>query len=145
MDYLKDPMFLRQLIMDHYEHPRNFHELENGNQIHMSTDSCIDDLTIYAVINNDLIESVSFTGKACTIATASTSMMSEELVGKSIEEANKIIDNYLKMIRQEPFDKESMTQVIAFENVGRQPHRVSCATLGWRGIQHLILEKETQK
>lgn len=144
MKYLDDPMFLRQLIMDHYEHPHNFKTMDGAPSVHMSTDSCIDDLTVYASINDGIIDSVSFTGTACTIATASTSMMTDLLKGKAVEEANHLIENYLKMIRQESFNREEVSQAIAFENVGRQPHRVSCASLGWRGIQKLIINKEDQ-
>lgn len=144
MDYLKDPLFLRQLIMDHYEHPHNYHQLSEGTSIQMSTDSCIDDLTIYANIGKGIIQDVSFTGTACTIATATTSMMTDMLKGKTLEEAHLIIDNYLNMIRRESFDREIASQAIAFENVGRQPHRVSCASLGWRGIEHLMNEKEVK-
>ena len=142
MDYLKDPLFLRQLIMDHYEHPHNFHEIEGGVSIQMSTDSCIDDLTIHAKVEEGIITNVAFTGTACTIATATTSMMTDMIKGKTKEEAQTIIDNYLMMVRREPFDRELASQSIAFENVGRQPHRVSCASLGWRGIEQLISIKE---
>lgn len=142
MNYLDDPLFIRQLIMDHYENPHHYHEIEDGASIQMSTDSCIDDLTIYATIKDNIVQEVSFTGKACTIATASTSMMSDLLRGKTCQEALTLIDNYLQMIRQEPFNREAAGETIAFENVGRQPHRVSCASLGWRGIEQLIIETE---
>lgn len=142
MKYLEDPLFLRQLIMDHYENPHHYHEMGDGSSVQMSTDSCIDDLTIYAKIEKGVIEALSFSGKACTIATASTSMMTDLLVGKSVEDAQNLIENYLQMVRQENFDREAVSEAIAFENVGRQPHRVSCASLGWRGIEHLINETE---
>ena len=145
MDYLNDPLFLRQLIMDHYEHPHNFRIIEDGSHVQVSTDSCIDDLTIYAKIVDGVIMDLSFDGKACTIATATTSMMTSMLKGKSVGEAHAIIENYLKMVRHEPFDREQASQAIAFENVGRQPHRVSCASLGWRGIEQLITESEDEQ
>ena len=88
-DYMNDPMVLRQILMDHYEYPRN-HKLSNDPAYmkrHMASDSCIDDIVVESKINNGIIEDIRFDGVACTIATASTSMMSELLSGKTIEEA----------------------------------------------------------
>ena len=92
-DMLHDPMVLRQIIMDHYEYPRN-HELSKDAgycQKHMASDSCIDDIYVQAKIANGVIDDIRFDGVACTISTASTSIMSELLQGKSIAEARQIL------------------------------------------------------
>ena len=93
---LDDPMVLRELIMDHYQYPHN-HELteEDGyHSVHMASDSCIDDITVQSKIKDGKIEDIRFDGVACTISTASTSMMTELLKGKTLEEAKDIINNY---------------------------------------------------
>ena len=74
-----NPILARQIIMDHYEYPRN-KKLSNEEgyiNIHMHSDSCIDDFEIQAKIENDLIKDVRFDGVGCTISTASTSVMTE--------------------------------------------------------------------
>lgn len=142
MHYLNDPTFLRQLIMDHYEHPRN-KRLEPEYPSHeVAIDSCIDDLTIQASIKDGLIVDVAFVGQACTIATSSTSIMTELLKNKTLVEAQAIIEEYNKMIHLKEYDAKLLGEAVAFSNVGRQANRIHCATLGWRGIQFLIDESE---
>lgn len=140
MDYLKNPTFVRQLIMDHYEHPRNKREEPDYPHHHVAIDSCIDDITVQVKIENNRIVDLAFIGQACTIATSSTSIMTELLMGKSLEEADRIIKNYNQMIHLEDFDEELVGEAIVFSNVGRQANRINCATLGWRGVEYLIEE-----
>lgn len=143
-DYMNDPMVLRQILMDHYEYPRN-HKLTNDPAYmkrHMASDSCIDDIIVESKINDGVIEDIRFDGVACTIATASTSMMSELLSGKTIDEAKVIIENYHNMIDQKEFDEELLQEAIALHTVGRQANRIKCATIGWKAIEEMIHESE---
>ena len=145
-DYMNDPMVLRQILMDHYEYPRN-HKLSNDPAYmkrHMASDSCIDDIVVESKINNGIIEDIRFDGVACTIATASTSMMSELLSGKTIEEAKVIIENYHNMIDQKEYDEELLQEAVALHTVGKQANRIKCATLGWKAIEEMIHESEAK-
>lgn len=142
MSYLQDPRFIRQLIMDHYENPRNKRFEPDYPSDRESIDTCIDDITVQAKIKDGVIDDVAFSGQACTIATASTSMMTEMLKGKTVEEAMLLIEEYNKMIHLHEFDEEKVGETIAFKNVGRQANRIHCATLGWRAITNLIQESE---
>lgn len=143
MNYLKDPNFLRQVIMDHYQYPRNKKVHDDYKQMRISTDSCIDDITVYAKIDDGVISDISFFGEACTIATSSVSMMSELLKGKRIDDAHHFIGQFNAMLKMQAFDEELMGEAIALRNVSRQPHRIHCADLGWRALS-AILEKENQ-
>ena len=128
-----DPMLMRQIIMDHYDYPRN-KELTKDNGYmsrHMASDSCIDDIR--------------FDGVACTISTASTSIMSELLKGKTTQEAKEIMDNYFKMIDQKEYDEDVLDEAIAFQNVGKQANRINCATIGWKAMREMIKESEDGK
>lgn len=145
-DYMNDPMVLRQILMDHYEYPRN-HKLSNDPAYmkrHMASDSCIDDIVVESKINNGIIEDIRFDGVACTIATASTSMMSELLSGKTIEEAKVIIENYHDMIDQKEYDEELLQEAVALHTVGKQANRIKCATIGWKAIEEMIHESEAK-
>ena len=139
-----DPNLMRDIIMDHYESPRN-HELTNdGKNLskHMDSESCIDDITVQADIEDNVIKDVRFDGVACTISTASTSIMTELVKGKTVDQAKEIIDNYFAMIDDRPYDSDMMEEAIAFKNVGKQANRINCATIGWKALRDIITESE---
>ena len=141
-ELIHDPMVLRQIIMDHYEYPRN-HELseeEGYVSKHMASASCIDDIYVQAKLKDNVIEDIRFDGVACTISTASTSIMSELLQGKTTSEAKKIIDAYYAMINNEPYDDE-LLQVA----VGKQANRIKCATIGWEAMKQIIEDGEAHE
>lgn len=142
--YFDDPMVLRQIIMDHYEYPRN-HQLKRTDgyrEVHMASESCIDDLHVEALIRNGMIEDTGFEGTACTIATSSTSIMSELIKGKTTDEAMQIINNYLSMVDERDYDEEMLEELIAFKTVSKQANRIKCATIGIKGFVQLIEESE---
>ena len=142
--YFNDPMVLRQIIMDHYEYPRN-HEMKKQDgytQVHMASESCIDDLFIEAKITDGIIEDTGFEGTACTIATASTSIMSDLIKGKTTSEAMEIINNYLSMVDEKEYDEDMLEELIAFRTVSKQANRIKCATIGIKGFVQLIEESE---
>lgn len=142
MNMFDNPQFARQVIMDHYEHPRNKRVEEDYASKHMSSDSCIDDFTIYMDIENDIVVDVSFDGHGCTVSTASTSMMTELLKGVSVDKARLISLEYMKMINLEDYDKDVLKESVVFKNVGRSANRVICATIGWRGANFIINKRE---
>ena len=131
-----DNMMLRQIIMDHYENPRN-HE-------NMDSETCIDNIDIQAHIEDGIIKDIRFDGEACAICTSSTSIMTELLIGRTIEEAKIIIENYMNMIFEKDYDPDILEEAIAFYNTHKQANRIKCATLGWKGISQLIEESEKE-
>lgn len=141
-----DPFVLRDLIMDHYNYPRN-RVLKVGDlykQVHMASESCIDDITVQSIIEDGVIKEINFDGIACTISTASTSMMSELLTGKTVEEAKVIIDNYFNMVEEKPYNADLLEESIAMKNVYKQANRIKCATIGWKAIKQMVLESESK-
>ncbi len=140
---LKDnPLILRQIIMDHYDYPRNKElvEDEKYQYVHAASESCIDDIKVQALIEGNKVKDIRFDGIACTISTASTSIMSELLVDQTLEDAKVIIDNYLAMVDGQAYDEEMVGEAIAFHNVGKQANRIKCATIGWNAIKQIIDE-----
>jgi len=141
---LNDPMILRELIMDHYQYPHN-HELtedDKYNKVHMASDSCIDDITVQSLIEDGVVKDIRFDGVACTISTASTSMMTDLLKGKTVEEAKEIINNYFNMIDEKEYDPDLLEEAVAMQNVHKQANRIKCATIGWKAINQMIDESE---
>lgn len=139
---LNDPSFARQIIMDHYENPRNKRYEPTYLSLRMDSASCIDDITVQIKIENNIIEDIAFEGTGCTISVSSTSMMSELVKGKTIDEARILSAEYLKMIQLEDYDEDLLKESVVFKNVGRQANRITCATLGWRGLNGLLNESE---
>lgn len=139
-----DPSYLREIIMDNYQYPRNKKLTEEPGYLsrHMASDSCIDDITVQARFKDGKVDDVRFDGQACTISTASTSILTELVKGKTLEEAKKIIDNYFAMIDQREFDPELLDEAIAFQTVGQQANRIKCATIGWKALDEIIDEEE---
>ena len=142
---LDNPDILRSMIMDHYQYPRNHVLVENDpkyNSKHMASDSCIDDITVQSDIENGVIKDIRFNGVACTISTASTSVMTELLKGKTVEEAKKIIENYFAMVDGKEYDPELLDEAVIMKGVYKQPNRFKCATTGWHAMEQLIEESE---
>ena len=147
-DLLKDPAVLRELIMDHYQYPHNHGLVENNENyksVHMASDSCIDDITVQSKIKDGKIEDIRFDGYACTISTASTSMMTDLLKGKTVEEARKIMTNYFAMVDHKEYDPDILDEAVAMQNVYKQANRIKCATIGWKAMEEMIDESEEKK
>ncbi len=145
MPIFDDPLIIRQVILDHYQYPRNkglTDDFRYGN-VRMNSDSCVDDINVQMLIEDGIIKDIKFDGIACTISTASTSIMSELLKNKSVEDAKKIINNYMNMIDEKDYDEDLLEEAVAFKNTYKQANRIKCATIGWRGALQLI-EKENK-
>lgn len=132
-----DSNMKRSIILDNYEDARNRMIPENKDDyivINSNNQSCIDNINIYVKLNNDKISDIKFDGEACVIAIASTSILSELLIGKTIAEAKIILDNYFNMIEEGTYNKEILGEANVFDDIYKQPSRKTCATLFARGI-----------
>ena len=132
----------RSIILDNYQNP-NKKMVSNEDYIKINTRnvSCIDNLDIYLKINNNIIDDITFEGEACVISISSTNILINLIIGKTKEEGIYIIDNYLKMINEEVFDKDVLRELMVFDDTSKQPSRIKCATLSASGIKN-FLEKE---
>lgn len=126
--------------MEHYNKPRNHGLLENNKYklIHNASESCIDDLKIQMLIEDDIIKDVRFDGVACTISTASTSIISELIKGKNRKEASNIIDNYYAMLKGEEYDEDVLEEANAFETLYKQANRIKCGMIGINAMKEII-------
>jgi nitrogen fixation NifU-like protein len=147
-NYLNDPEVLRELIMDHYKYPHHHGLTQDKDgylERHMASSSCIDDITVQAKIADGKVEDVRFDGTACTISTASTSMMTDLLKGKTVKEAQAIIDQYNNMVSHQDYDPEMLGEAVAMKNVYKQANRIHCATIGWNAMAEMLKESEEKK
>jgi len=140
---IKDnPMILRQIIMDHYKSPRNKRETkdERYTSIHMASSSCIDDIYVQLLVEDNIIKDCLWHGVSCAISTAATSIMTDLVKGKTKEQAQYLFENFNNMLNDKPFDEDALGEAIAFINTNKQPSRITCATIGWRGLEDLLGE-----
>ena len=130
----------RELILENYQNPFHKGLTDDDGYIYerSSSSSCIDNFNIGVKIKDNIIEDIRFDGEACAIATSSISISVSKLIGKSIQDALNIIDNYEKMINEEEYDKNILEELIAYEDINKQPSRVKCATLGIEGIKKIL-------
>jgi nitrogen fixation protein NifU and related proteins len=130
-----------QVIMDHYQHPRNRGELEDADlEEHLLNPLCGDEVTVYANIRDGKISDVKFDGRGCSISQASASMMTERLAGRSREEAGAEISHFkAMMIGEEAFPE--MDDLAALKGVIQYPSRIKCATLAWTAFQKGLEEE----
>lgn len=144
---INNPEIMREIIVDNYQSPRNFGEVNDDRYItiHMDSASCIDDIYIQVLFDGDIVKDCKWHGKGCAISTASTSIMSEMIIGKSKEEALKMMNEFNKMLSGENFDEEILGDSICFANVNRQPSRITCANISWRGLKKAFLEEEKKE
>ena len=129
--------FYKEILLDHFQRPRNRRKLENADiQEHLNNPLCGDHVTVYANLRDDAFEEVSFTGRGCSISQASASMLTEQLAGKSREEAEGKIEAFLEMMRTE--ENEDLGELAALKGVVQTPNRTRCATLAWEAMQRAL-------
>ena len=143
MSIFDDKAIARDIIMDNYQNPHNKKTLdkENTQSKHMASDSCIDDITVYMHFDGETIDDVSFNGIGCTISTASTSILTDLIKGKTKGQAKTIIHNYMDMLDEKPFDADLLQEAVIFKDISKSANRIHCATIGWRGAAALLGEK----
>ena len=130
----------RSIILDNYQNANNKHISggDNYKKINTRNVSCIDNLDIYIDMDNNIIKDISFDGEACVISISSTNILINLLIGKSKEDALYIINNYLKMINEEEYDKGVLKELLVFDDTSKQPSRIKCATLTANGIKKFL-------
>jgi nitrogen fixation protein NifU and related proteins len=133
----------QQLIIDHSKNPHNFCVLENSNHSQEGYNPlCGDKITIYINENNGTISDVSFQGAGCAISTASASLMTDAVKGKTIEEALELLNEFQKLITTGKTDNpEKLGKLTVLANVSEFPMRVKCATLAWHTLKAALAKE----
>jgi nitrogen fixation NifU-like protein len=125
----------QEIILDHYRHPHHKGLREPfDSEVHHVNPTCGDEVTVRVAVRDGVIEDVSYDGVGCSISQASTSVMTDLVIGKPIDEAMGKADAFLTLMQSkgtlEP-DEDVLEDGIAFAGVSRYPARVKCALLGW--------------
>ncbi len=143
-----DEKLKRDIILDNYQNPMNRGLTDSNGYIKVNTrnSSCVDNVDVMAKLKDGVFIDIRFDGEACAISTSATSIMIKTLIGKTIAETEKIIDNYEKMINEEEeYDKDLLGELCVYDTVSKQPSRKKCATLPFESIKKIIaLAKDTK-
>ena len=135
-----DTELKREIILDKYKYPTN----KDGNddlgyeKINSNNESCIDDIDLFINIDNNVIEDIRFNGEACAVSTASTSIMIKNIIGKTIDDAYKYINNFDNMVNELEYDSELLGEAIAFDEIYKQQNRKGCVTLPYVAIKKIL-------
>ena len=135
----------QDIILDHGRKPRNFHALDHPSHFANGHNPlCGDRVTVYLEIDGDRIKDVSFEGRGCAISTASASLMTEVLKGKTLAEADELFKAFhAEVTGNEPPTVDEKLQddferLAPLEGVKAYPTRVKCATLAWHAFEAAI-------
>ena len=132
----------QDIILDHGQKPRNFHPLANPSHSAKGHNPlCGDRVTVYLQVEGDHIADVSFEGRGCAISTASSSLMTEVLKGKTLDEAHQLFRAFHAQVTggggeelPEPLE-EDFDRLTPLSGVSAYPARVKCATLAWHAFE----------
>lgn len=130
----------QEVIFDHYKHPRNFHRIEGADRVAEGYNPlCGDTVKVYLKVENGIVTDVGFEGCGCAISTASASLMTEAVKGKTVAEAEKLFDEFRAMITdpKEPAHHD-LGKLEVLCGVKEFPTRVKCATLAWHTLHNAI-------
>jgi nitrogen fixation NifU-like protein len=143
-DELRD--LYQDVIIEHSKRPRNFREL--GSTAHKAegyNPLCGDEVTVYIDLENDVVKDVSFKGSGCAISTASASVMTELLKGKSRAEAERLFHTFHDLVTgksENGGDAENLGKLAVFAGVSEFPTRVKCAVLCWHTLKAAMEGKD---
>ncbi len=142
-----DPEIKREIIMEHYQNPLHRHHVDDKSydMVNTANSSCIDNLNIYIKYDGDVIKDIAFEGEACAISISSTSIMIENLIGKTREEALNIIDNFENMINEKEYSEDVLGNAVVYSDIYKQNSRKSCAFLPYRGLREALTKKDNGK
>ena len=129
----------QEIVMDHNRKPRNFRKLEGAN---LTADGfnpfCGDAVTLYLIVEDEVIRDVAFQGSGCAISRASVSMMTDEIKGKTVVEVGSLFDAFHDLLthgQSEGVDTPDLGDLEVLSGVSDFPTRVKCATLSWHTLR----------
>ncbi|MBV9773731.1 MAG: SUF system NifU family Fe-S cluster assembly protein [Gemmatimonadetes bacterium] len=128
----------QELILDHYRHPRNRGALEHPDvEIRMNNPTCGDEIVLHLRVRDGIVEEVRFAGQGCSISQASASMMTQQLRGHPLADADALAARFREMLHGsgEAARDRALGDLRALAGVAKFPVRVRCAMLAWNALE----------
>ena len=135
----------QEVILDHNKRPRNYrvaephtHHADGYNPL------CGDKVTIYADVEDGVVKDLSFQGEGCAISTASASILTEAIKGKTLEEAQALFEQFHDLVTLDDVEPSpELGKLAVLAGVKDYPNRVKCATLAWHTLHAALEERES--
>ena len=129
----------QEVILDHSKRPRNFHRMDDATRKAEGYNPlCGDRLKLYVKMENGVVKDASFEGNGCAISTASASLMTESLKGKTREEAMALLESFHELLTTDSGVTAGLGKLAVFCGVRDYPARVKCATLCWHTLKSAL-------
>ena len=137
--------FYNEILLDHNMHPGHKHELPDADmEMRGYNPTCGDDITLRLKVADGVVVDGAFTGSGCAISQASADMMLDFVIGKPKDEALRLADIFLRMIKSDASDEEieELEEAGVLQDVSHMPARVKCAVLGWHTLEQMLEDEE---
>ncbi len=125
----------QQVILDHSKSPRNFQKMEKANRVAEGKNPlCGDQVTLYLLMEDEIVKDISFQGSGCAISKASASLLTESLKGKTRDQVKRLFEEVRAMITTGKITGDELGKLAVFAGVHKFPARVKCAILPWHAV-----------
>ena len=136
----------QEVILDHYKHPENKGlAAAYDAQVHHINPSCGDEITLNLTLDGSIVQSVSWDGLGCSISQASVSIMSGLMIGKKLDDAQVVFDNFVQLMQSkgsgQPYET-ILEDAVALAGVSQYPARIKCALLGWMAFKDASVQAQ---
>ncbi|SHE44250.1 nitrogen fixation protein NifU [Marinitoga hydrogenitolerans DSM 16785] len=129
------------IILDYARNPQFQGEIpdatmkEDGKNL-----SCGDEITLYLKVENNIVKKARFSGHGCIVSQSSAALLCESVEGKTLDEAERILEEVEKMAQGEEFDENIVGNVGIYSEISKFPIRVKCFTLAWHTLENILDE-----
>ena len=130
------------VVADHSKSPHHHGVLPDVEQLQLNNPTCGDVINLSVKFDGDVIEDIAFAGDGCTISTASSSMMTDAVIGKTKAEALELAEIFSLMIQEDHKDEDKLGEAKLLAGVSKFPQRIKCATLSWNALKKAIERSE---
>jgi len=138
----------QEVILDHYKRPQHKGlSATYDAQVHHVNPSCGDEITLNVTLDSDQVTSITWDGVGCSISQASVSILSDLLLGKSISEAELILNNFTELMQSKGTmvgDDAILEDAVAMAGVSKFPARIKCALLGWMAYKDAVVQAQAK-
>lgn len=136
----------QEVILDHYRRPRNFNIMDDpSHHAKGHNPLCGDRVNVFLKIDGDVIQEISFQGAGCAISTASASLMTEAVCGKTVDEVRHLFEGFRHMVttQEDTSSAIDLGKLEALAGVRELPVRIKCATLSWHTLQAALEQQNS--
>ena len=138
----------QEVILDHYKRPQHKGLATTYDaQVHHVNSSCGDEITLNVTLDGNRVAAITWDGVGCSISQASVSILSDLLLGKSVSEADLVLNNFTELMQSKGTmvgDDEILEDAVAMAGVSKFPARIKCALLGWMAYKDAVVQAQAK-